>query len=637
MSRLPVIIGFGGINSAGRGSFHHAYRRTIIDVLEPKAASETYLDLATLMGLIKYEGGRFLDSENSSCSPDAVREKFGPYITRNTLLRKMGIDLYDVDKVAINKKMTFEPAHGDSICVKVNKKSLPMEIPEHWEVKDLNDKEVVVKIRGKLEFLGEDTKSALVKTGGQLPTGFNPAAQYPSNNHPRGLQLAVIGASDALNSMGIDWSQVQEKVRPEQIGVYAGSAMGQLDGNGAAGYLTAQHIGKRTSSKQLPLSLPEMVSDFINAYLIGNVGFTGAQIGACATTLYSLSSAVIDIQTGKRRVAIVGNAESPLRPEVVEGYRVMGALAEDAQILNLDKDRGLTEADYARACRPFGYNCGFTLAESAQFFVLFDDELALEMGAQVHGSIANVFINADGFKKSISSPGFGNYLTLARALGSARSLFGIEAIRQRSFIQSHGTGTPQNRVTESHGINEAAKAFGIDKWPVAAIKCYLGHSLGPAAGDQLSSTLGTWKYGYIPGIFTLDQIAEDVHCSNLKMSQQHLEIGKENIDIAFINTKGFGGNNATGTIISPQKTMEMLRKKHGIVSLKKHKIKNEAVFEKANAYDESAIKGLTKPTYIFGKGVLEGDDLDMTDEYVKIPGFKNKVNLNFENPYPDMF
>ncbi|MBT4289603.1 MAG: beta-ketoacyl synthase, partial [Deltaproteobacteria bacterium] len=244
---------------------------------------------------------------------------------------------------------------------------------------------------------------------------------------------------------------------------------------------------------------------------------------------------------------------------------------------------------------------------------------------------------ADGFKKSISAPGFGNYLTLARALGSARSLFGIEAVRNRSFIQSHGTGTPQNRVTESHGINEAAKAFGITKWPVAAIKCYLGHSLGPAAGDQLNSALGTWKYGYIPGIFTLDQIAEDVHCSHLKMSQQHLEVGKENIDIAFINTKGFGGNNATGTIISPDKTMEMLGKKHGAASLKCHKTKNEAVVEKANAYDTSTIKGLTKPTYIFGKGVLAGDDLDMTDEYIKIPGFKKKVNLNFENPYPDMF
>ena len=28
---------------------------------------------------------------------------------------------------------------------------------------------------------------------------------------------------------------------------------------------------------------------------------------------------------------------------------------------------------------------------------------------------------------------------------------------------------------------------------------------------------------------------------------------------------------------------------------------------------------------------------DMTDEYIRIPGFKKSVRLKFENPYPDMF
>lgn len=28
MSRIPVIVGFGGVNAAGRTSGHHAYRRS---------------------------------------------------------------------------------------------------------------------------------------------------------------------------------------------------------------------------------------------------------------------------------------------------------------------------------------------------------------------------------------------------------------------------------------------------------------------------------------------------------------------------------------------------------------------------------------------------------------------------------
>ena len=40
-------------------------------------------------------------------------------------------------------------------------------------------------------------------------------------------------------------------------------------------------------------------------------------------------------------------------------------------------------------------------------------------------------------------------------------------------MQAHGTGTPQNRVTESHILNELAKTFGIESWLTGAVKCYL--------------------------------------------------------------------------------------------------------------------------------------------------------------------
>ena len=51
MKRLPVIVGFGGINPAGRVSFHHAYRRMVIDGLDPGLQARTYASLAALMGL----------------------------------------------------------------------------------------------------------------------------------------------------------------------------------------------------------------------------------------------------------------------------------------------------------------------------------------------------------------------------------------------------------------------------------------------------------------------------------------------------------------------------------------------------------------------------------------------------------
>jgi acetoacetyl-[acyl-carrier protein] synthase len=199
----------------------------------------------------------------------------------------------------------------------------------------------------------------------------------------------------------------------------------------------------------------------------------------------------------------VGSSEAPLTPEVFEGYRTMGALAEDAQIKELD---GIMdgEPDYRRACRPFGENCGFTLAEGSQFLILFDDALALEFGANIYGGVGDVFINADGYKKSIAGPGIGNYLTIGKAMGFIRSVLGEESLRRRSYMQAHGTGTPQNRMTESHILSQMAKNFGIEQWPVTAIKSYIGHSLACASGDQIMASLGVWNDGIIPAIASID-------------------------------------------------------------------------------------------------------------------------------------
>ena len=87
---------------------------------------------------------------------------------------------------------------------------------------------------------------------------------------------------------------------------------------------------------------------------------------------------------------------------------------------------------------------------------------------------------------------------MAKSAALAKGILGEDA--DKTFVMAHGTGTPQNRVTESHIMNEVAKTFAIDNWAVSAIKSYVGHSLGPAAADQICAALGVWNTGYIPGI-----------------------------------------------------------------------------------------------------------------------------------------
>ena len=262
-----------------------------------------------------------------------------------------------------------------------------------------------------------------------------------------------------------------------------------------------------------------------------------------------------------------------------------------------------------------------------------DDELALETGAQILGSVAGVFVNADGPKKSISSPGAGNYLTVARAAALGRNILGEESLQQRSFVQAHGTGTPQNRVTESAILNETAAAFGINNWPVTAVKSYIGHSLATAAADQLMSTLGAWHYNRIPGIASIDGLAADVHSDNLNILTRHLETGEEGMDMTLLNAKGFGGNNATATVLAPHKTREMLQRRHGETAMTEWAHRNEQVTAAQVASESVKLSGDDQPIYRFGEGVIQPADIHVTSEKVTLEG--RVVPLSRENPFSE--
>src|SRR5690606_22358955 len=200
-------------------------------------------------------------------------------------------------------------ANGDGeIRFEVKRRQLPEQIPADWQLTDLAEGRVQVSCRGNHTMLMPGTKPFPVKAAGQLPSGFNPGDHYPSRSQPRGLQMAIAGASDALHSLGIDWDLVCAKVRPDEIGMYAASALGQLQDEGWGGVLKARWLGGGPTAKRVPLALTSVPADFVNAYVLGNVGHTEAIAGAWAGFLYTLQAAIRDIQLGHRKVAIVGGS-----------------------------------------------------------------------------------------------------------------------------------------------------------------------------------------------------------------------------------------------------------------------------------------------------------------------------------------
>jgi acetoacetyl-[acyl-carrier protein] synthase len=609
MAIIPVIVGFGGINPAGRSSAHHGFKRTVIDQLSSDEAASTWQALAALMNR---------DSDDID------------YIRAHTLIRKIESSYFDVNAVPLNRKLTVN-SNGSPLSFEVSARQLPEAIPSNWTVTPLDNGRAKVELVGSSDILIPDTHKSPVSAAGQLPSGFDPASLYQARSHPRGLQLSIFGASDALGQLGIDWQTISDAVPGDKISVYAGSAMSQMDAYGNGGLLGNNHRGGRITSKHLALGLAEMPADFINAYVLGSVGSTGLNMGACATFHYILRQAVHDIKAGRARVAIVGGAEAPIVPDAMEGYITMGALAMDEDLRKLDGLSG--EPDLRRACRPFGDNVGFTISEGGQFTILMDDELAVELGAEVYGAVPDVYINADGHKKSISAPGVGNYITVAKAAGLANNLLG--SLDGRSFIHAHGTGTPANRVSESHIFNETAKAFGIQNWPVAAIKCYLGHSIAASGGDQLMSALGTWQYGIIPGIGTIDKTADNVFDSNLTISPEHKQVDKDSLDVALLNAKGFGGNNATAVVLSPVVARKMLMNKHGAKKINAWQTKREKTIEAAASYDQRASKTIESAIYKFDHNVRTSEHIKITPDAVSIEGYQQAIAINQPSEFKD--
>lgn len=630
LNSLPVVVGFGGYNAAGRSSSHQAFRRMILESLPAEEQIDTVVSLACLMAQVTKEGEGYRDQQGALLSALEVDQRFRQEVLKGTLIRK--IELFDPAKVPGHKKISLTEDANQPVQFSMLKRDLPKVPPQDWEIRDLENGTVEITACGSSQYLVESHYELIAKAAGQLPSGFNPADHYNSRFHPRSLQMALLGASDAVHSIGIPWESVAKSVSPDEVGVYSSSVLSQMTEEGFGGLLQARLRGGRTTAKQVPLGLNSMPADFINAYVLGSVGHTEAITGACASFLYVLQAAVRDIRSGRRRVAILGNAEAAVTPEISEGFANMSALGSDENLCKLD---GTETPDWRRASRPFGHNCGFTLSEATQYIVLMDDALAIELGADIHGAVPEVFINADGVKKSISAPGVGNYISFSKAVAAAVNIVGTESVRKHSFVHAHGSSTPANRTTESQLIERVAQAFDIYDWPVTAIKAYVGHSLSTASGDQLISALGTFKYQMIPGIKTIAEVAPDVAQERLRFPLQDMDVSGDKMDVAFINSKGFGGNNATAVLLSPAKVEEMLAVRYAD-RFNDYLSQRDTTRAVAEQYARQADAAQLDVIYRFGEPLIDEEGVTISTEGIHIPGFARDVSFDLENPWQDM-
>jgi len=113
-------------------------------------------------------------------------------------------------------------------------------------------------------------------------------------------------------------------------------------------------------------------------------------------------------------------------------------------------------------------------------------------------------------------------------------------------------------------------------------------------------------------------------------------VGIQGIDTVLLNSKGFGGNNASAVLMGPHVAHQLMLKKHGTKAMDNMRLAQETHAQVAADYDLQSIRGLSKPTYKFGHNVLAGEDLLINHHEIRIPGYAKAVDLCVSNPFEDM-
>ena len=184
-----------------------------------------------------------------------------------------------------------------------------------------------------------------------------------------------------------------------------------------------------------------------------------------------------------------------------------------------------------KPCTPFDDNRkGLNLGEGAGYLVLVSERVLKEEGLTALATL-NGYANAnDAYHQTASSPeGNGNY----QAMKGALEMAGLQP-SQISYINVHGTGTPNNDLSEGAAM---MRLFGERPPLFSSTKAYTGHTLAASGGiEAVLSVLAIQKGLIFPNLRFTTQIKEHT------FSPQTELIENTTIDHVLSNSFGFGGN-----------------------------------------------------------------------------------------------
>lgn len=181
-------------------------------------------------------------------------------------------------------------------------------------------------------------------------------------------------------------------------------------------------------------------------------------------------------------------------------------------------------------CMPFDENRkGLNLGEGAGYVVIISQRVLESEGATALAVLSGYANANDAYHQTASSPeGNGNYAAMKGALEMA----GLRPA-DIDYINLHGTGTPNNDVSEGTAIR---RIFGDRPPLMSSTKAYTGHTLGASAGiEAVISILALQHSVILPNLRHQTQMKELPFGPQTTLLHQPLRH-------VLSNSFGFGGN-----------------------------------------------------------------------------------------------
>jgi 3-oxoacyl-[acyl-carrier-protein] synthase II len=365
-----------------------------------------------------------------------------------------------------------------------------------------------------------DASAYATQIAGEVKS-FDLSPAFPSPKEIRRAdrysQFGIYAAWSALKDSGLEL----DKENVDEIGVFLGSGIGGL------ATTTEQHktLLERGPGRMSPFTIPMLISNMASGLVSMYFNLRGpnfATCSACATANHAIGEAWRTIKAGDAQVMFAGGAEATVIPIGIGGFCAMKAMST-------------RNDDPKTASRPFDKDRdGFVMGEGAGVLVLEELEHAKKRGAQIYCEISGYGNTADAHHLTAPSPGGEG---AARCMKMALRNGGLNAT-DISYINAHGTSTPQGDICETQAIKTV---FGdhARKLVVSSTKGATGHMLGAAGAVEMTACTLAIKHGIVPPTINLHNPDPECDLDYVPNTARSMPVN------AIVNNSfGFGGHNS---------------------------------------------------------------------------------------------